>query len=574
MFVRLSVICLPLCFFGFGLLASPSQDRLNLYYGIAEGNYFIGDLRGAERSIEQMLRIAPDYVPALTLQARVHLDQKNSDAALETAERLIELEPDNPEHQKLKAHILGQKERGDAAYLEKARSALQSDQPKAAIAVLDQAIEAYQDQDGREALQRATALRLNRARLLAQLGEAEAAVDDLQTLIGQQPENFEAVITLASIYASLGRWASLEDLIPSIAARPELRDVALYLDGRSALAKDRVGTARSKFETALEALPEHADNLRRSLHFYRGVCLGRLDRRDEAQTAILQAVDAGFRPETSEEAVIASRALLRSDRPADAIPLLEAITLNRITPDARVWAMLGRAHRATDTPTLALSAFNESLKIDPRQAATRALRGSLLRQIGDLEGALADYQSARQLRPEDPALAYAAGLVHLQLGKIPEAEEALADAAPLFQGRPGVALLHALLAHSTEQHESARASLRIYQDQTAEKPNPTAYYLDHLLNGSPVEAPGNDPIARYYSGRDDRKAALDTAGIAETPEQARQQICTTAFWLAQFESQNKRPESARELLRIALDTGHPDLPEFQLARWQFDQSEP
>ena len=84
--------------------------------------------------------------------------------------------------------------------------------------------------------------------------------------------------------------------------------------------------------------------------------------------------------------------------------------------------MLGRAHLASGTPTLALSAFNESLLIDSEQAEVLALRGTLLRKIGDLEGALTDYKKAHQFTPSSSVLSYEKGLVLLQLGRLSEAE--------------------------------------------------------------------------------------------------------------------------------------------------------
>ncbi|WPJ97503.1 tetratricopeptide repeat protein [Coraliomargarita algicola] len=631
MLLRTLIFGLLLNLTGLYLCAVPQTDRIEFYYGIAEGNYLIGDLQGAERGIEQMLRLNPDHLPALTLQARVMLDQGKAEQALAAAERAIALAPNNHEHKLLKALILGNMQRRDAAsaliqeviaqapttsddaraanqllgllrmaagewdqaaeafnniyladpasagsslrlsseaYLEKARASMAAGEHDAAVAAIDQAIGVYQHQTGQEALEQRTTLRLIRARLLSQLGRFEAAIKDLQVLTGQQPENYEALITLASLYASVERWDSLEAIIRPIAQQPQLKDVALYLEGRAALAKNRVGTARAKFEAAIDALPKEADLLRRSLYFYRGICLQKLDRPAEAETALLAAIDAGFRPETSEEALIASRTLLRAQRPGDAIPILEAITLNRIAPDAAVWAMLGRAHLAADTPALALSAFNESLLIDPEQVDTRALRGSLLRKIGDLAGALSDYQVARRLAPENASIAYASGLVHLQLGEIPQAEQVIAGAAQQLPDNAGIQLLHALLAHTTSQPDAAIASLRRYQTKVTENPNPTALYLDFLLDSQDLKKLNDDEVSRYFKGEYTRKQALDASGKAETPEQARRQICSTAFWLAQFEHAQGKDTSSQELLKIALEAGNSDLTEFQLAKWQ------
>lgn len=646
--IRILVFALLSCVSLGSLNAAPEAERIDFYYGIAEGNYLIGDLGGAERGIEQMLRIKPDHLPALTLKARVLLDAKRPDAALAAADHAIELAPEKLEHTLLKALILGHMERREEArvliqqvlnqaapgsddaraarqlqglllmaegawdqaaeafneiyladpetvdtsfrlrseaYLEKARSAMAGGKPDAAIAAVDQAIEVYTDATGQESLQQRTALRLMRARLLAQIGRFEAAIQDLQTLTGQQPENFEALITLASLYASVGRWESLEAVIEPIAQRPELRDVALYLEGRAALAKDRVGTARAKFEAAIEALPKEADLLRRSLYFYRGVCLQKLDRRDEAEQDLLLALDAGFRPETADEALLASRTLLRADRAAEAIPILEAITLNRIEPSAEVWAMLGRAHLATDTPALALSALNESLAIAPTQGKVLALRGSLLRKIGDLEGALADYAKALERVPSSPVLSYEKGLVLLQLGRVSEAEPLLRIAARKLTTHLTLDLLHASCAYTAGQYDAAAQSLREYLEPelTGEalawhrkNLSETAAYLHILLSQqTDFELPELPALNRsaqlfadYGKGQASRKQVLDHAGRAESPGQARQQICAAAFWMAQWEDAEGNEKTRRELQRIAIETGNPDLTEYQLAKWQ------
>lgn len=630
--IRSQILGLLLCLGG--LSAAPTAERIDFYYGIAEGNYLIGDLGGAERGIEQMLRINPDHIPALTLKARVLLDARQAEAALEAADRAIELAPENLQHTLLKALILGHMQRREEAgtlieqvlsaaasgsddaraarqlrglllmaegewdqaadafneiyladpetagtslqlrseaYLEKARDAMTGGDADAALAAIDEAIAVYQDQSGQESLQKRTALRLMRARLLTRIGRFEAAIQDLQSLTGQQPENYEALITLASLYASVERWDSLEALIEPIAGRPELADVALYLEGRAALAKNRVGTARAKFEAAIEALPKEADLLRRSLFFYRGICLELLGREDEAEVEILNALDAGFRPETSAEALTASRTLLRADRAADAIPLLEAVTLNRIEPGAEVWAMLGRAHLATDTLVLALSAFNESLRIEPNQTDARALRGSLLRKIGDSEGALADFKVALRLSPENHAIRYAQGLTALQLGRIEDAEASIGRTAAALQDQAGLHLLHAVLAYAIGDHEGAGASLDRYQSIIPEKQNPSAVYLAFLLPEEKSDDLGKDAVCRYFLGEFDRKEALDHAGVAESPEQARQQICAAAFWMAQWEHAQDELEKSRELLKISIQAGQPNFTEYQLARWQWDR---
>ncbi len=646
------IVGLLLCVSGLCLSAAPKTDPVELYHGIAEGNYLIGDLVGAEQGIEQMLRIDPEYLPALTLKARVMLDQGKPVEALTAADQAIALDPENHELGLLKAIALGHTDRRDEAksliqdilekavpesediraakqllgllrmaegewddaaiafkeiyladpetastslrltseaYLEKARVKLEDGAQDEAIAAIDQAIVVYKGQTGKEALQQRNTLRLLRAQLLTQIGRFELAITDLQNFTTQQPQNFEALITLASLYASVERWESLEAVIKPIAKRPELRDVVLYLEGRAALAKNRVGTARAKFEAAIQALPKEADLLRRTLLFYRGLCLQKLGRNEESVTSILDAIDAGFRPETSEEALIASHILLRADRASDAIPILEAITLNQINPDAEAWAMLGRAHIITETPTLALSAFNESLLIDSERAEVLALRGALLRKIGDLEGALADYTKAHQLIPSSPVLSYEKGLVLLQLGRPEEAEGSLQIAARKLTTHYTLDLIHATCAYVVGKAESAIESLTKYLAEIPKDSEPSAIYLARLLqvdfdkdrsgvnwgsdSAKNIQAATlGDPVLQYYNSVANRKAVLDWAGIAKSPKQARQQICAAAFWMAQWEKAYGDPAKTKELLKIAVDSGSPSLTEWQLANWQWDKN--
>ena len=112
---RAQIVGLVLCISGLNLSAAPKIDLIELYHGVAEGNYLIGDLGGAERGVEQMLRIDPDYLPALTLKARVMLDQNKPVQALKAAERAIALEPENYKHSLLKALVLSHTDRREEA---------------------------------------------------------------------------------------------------------------------------------------------------------------------------------------------------------------------------------------------------------------------------------------------------------------------------------------------------------------------------------------------------------------------------------------------------------------------------
>lgn len=630
--------------------ATADATRIDLYYGIAEGNYLIGDLKGATKGLEQIFKIDPDNIAALTLYTRINLDQGKSEIALNAADRTIALEPLKLQHQLLKALVLGNTDRREEAvhiieqvmqgatveseayrvaskllglllmagrdwdaaaatfnqiylenpetaaislelaseaYLEKANDALNQGAVDAAIDAIDQALEIYASQTDKTSFKQGANLQMMRVRMLTQAGRIDEAITDLQHITGRQPDHLEAFVTLASLYASAGRWNALEGVIAPIAANPDLQDIARYLEGRAALASGRAGTAREKFEQARSLLADGPSQLRSSLEFYHGVCLTKIGRHAAGDAEILQSLNSGFRPETADEAILASRALLRAHQLQPAITILEAITLNPVAPSAEVWALLGRAHLANGSTTLALSAFNQSLSMQTRQAETLALRASLLRKLGDFQGAAADTESAIMLDPDNPALTYSLGLIYFQAGKLNAAEQSIRHSAQRLPDNPGLHLLHALLAYTIDAPAIAQAALDHYLALVPQQSNESAFYLEYTLNAQkdPVFAvlrlqqriesgppsPALNHFLWYCQQILDRKAVLDVAGHAETAVMARRQMCAAAYWLAQHERALDKSKQAAELLQLACQIGTPDIPEYQLAQWQLNQ---
>jgi len=625
-FLKLSYLC---CILAFSTQPSAlGLDRAKQYHGIAQGNYLIGDNNGALLVLDECLRFHPDYLPALQLKSRILLDQDNVAEALEVIKTAVAAHPKDIETRLIQAVALGRsgdsaealriiesairdappdsresrialklygimkmakgdwdeaaaifqklpdrndvtgRELAGEAYLEKANQLAQKSAWNESLAAIDQAIALYHEATGSEALEARDRLHLLRAKTLARIGKTNTAISELRQLVARSPENLEAITTLASLYAATEQWASLDGLIAPIAAQAALADIALYLEGRAALARDRVGTARIKFEQALKLQNKNPTGLLPTLLFYEGLCLQRLNRIEDAERRFEDALAKHFQPETIDEATTLGRMLLRTGRAGEAIPILEKTLLSAGNPKNahQAWTLLARAQDSFGQPALAISALNKSLQIQPDQPIARALRGSLLRKIGDLEGALADYEAASILDPGNSALLYALALTHLQLGQLPTAEQKLGLANTLTPDNPGQQLLHALLAHATGTKATSRRSLENYLRLVPENANPSAHYLSHIIASATSDL--NDPIIDYLEGKVTRKDVLDWAGRAETPEIARAQICAAAYWLAQQEKKQGNDQAAEELLQIALESGSPENPEWQFARWQ------
>lgn len=539
-------------------LPAEQSRQFALYYGIAEGHYLIGDLQGANSSLAEILKLDPNHLPALTLKARIELKRGQTEAALSSIQAALRSNPENLELQVLDAKI---------------QSA-----SMAPLAAIDQVLQVYTDKDQPAAQQQHTSLLIMRAQALALAGELKTSIRNLQQLTGRQPDNLEATITLASLYASAGRWTALESLTPSISAHNELKDIALYFEGRALLAKNRVGSAREKFKQALGL--NNLAKLAAALHFYHGACLVKLEKVTAGRQEIIQALDAQFQAETEAEILLASRSLLGEQQNERAIALLEQLTLQKTTSSAEAWNLLGRAHQTTGTSLLAISAFNQSLRINPQQSAVRGMRAGLLRKIGDLTGAAADYEAARMLDPNNPALVYALGLVQLQQGALIAAEQNIGLAARLLTNNPGIQLIHSLIADVIGAHKTSKLALVRYFERSSEKINETAYFLqysnanDNGLERLKVQAATSNAsqslinFYRFCSGQLNMKATLDAAGMAHSPELAAKKICASAYWMAQHSFKQGELETCEKLLNIATEIGNPDLTEYQLAVWK------
>lgn len=391
------------------LAAKPADvDRLKMYYGLAEGHYLTGNFPAAQKSLEEILRLDPYNSSALKLQAEILLNNSQNSTKKLNAQATLEA-------------IETSMARGTGTNIEETND-----------------------------------LRLAQARLLARSGKTEAAINVLQALTAQHPNHLEANLTLAALYASANRWQSVDQLVPPLAAQPQLRDVALYLEGRSAFARGRMGRARAKFEAALKAQPERGNRLTASLFFYRSQCFDALNRATEAKADLLKALELGFKPEGAQEALATTRALLRYDAPNRAIPILEAYLLNGITDLPETWTLLGRALRATNAPNRAISAFTQALQLDPKQANVLALRGGLFRRMGQLSAAKQDYMAALSLDPQSSSLHYALGLTQLQLGQIPAAAQNIKIAAQALPQNFEIQRLCTLLALTINDYTTAQ----------------------------------------------------------------------------------------------------------------------
>lgn len=182
-----------------------------------------------------------------------------------------------------------------------------------------------------------------------------------------------------------------------------LRSYAMSSSMLALLAEGGPDAERS-YQLALSALetcmrrgisPDEALAMRGRLRFSRGYYV--LAEIDLARARSIFAESGQIESMTS---YLLGLVAMGRDRPAEAVTLLEeAISVD--TELAGAWDVLGVARLQLGRRAEARHALDRAVELAPRQASARFNRGLLRCQEGDLDGGLADLETAASLSPDD-----------------------------------------------------------------------------------------------------------------------------------------------------------------------------
>lgn len=128
-------------------------------------------------------------------------------------------------------------------------------------------------------------------------------------------------------------------------------------------------------------------------------------------------------------------ALMRGDY-AEAIRLFTMdIDSGRNTPDnlAVVYNQRGLAYRRSGKPDLAIADYNRAMKLAPNDADLFNNRGIAFKAKGELQQALADYNRAIELNTKQATAYYNRSIVYEKLGRL---VEAIADVKRFIKLKP------------------------------------------------------------------------------------------------------------------------------------------
>ncbi len=424
-----------------------------------------------------------------------------------------------------------------------------------------------------------------RAKLLAEWGNRAQAIRILEALLAKNPQDPEALMLLAALYLEQNQRTQLEALLPNLQTIPDLQPIALYLEGRIALWRNRAGQARSRFESALQ-LTNANDSLYPTLLFYRGYTQELLGRTAEVDEAIAHALAAGFRAHEALERTILARYYLRNKQPSKAIHLLERGLDQQTLADPHYLKLIADSYFAANLSTLALDSYSAAISAGSKDPNVYAKRGHLQRRKGNLVMAWKDFEQAIKLGAEDAALFLAAGINGLETGQIEAASHYLASAS---DGLPKHATVHYLAAFGHYlTSDWKNASLRLERLNTSAHPladerNLLATFIQ--LRAS-AEKAGKEDLSRLdgiagvdtvpalmrdiMTGKTDPDQALNTVA---TPagERKGKAACALAFWLGEWHLTQGRQAKSRSYFDKAIALGNPDFLEYQAAHWRLQQ---
>jgi Flp pilus assembly protein TadD len=316
---------------------------------------------------------------------------------------------------------------GDAALVQAALG-------RAYLAAFERSRDAAQAGLARRAIERAATLapalpdvRVTLGQLLTATGQPKEAVVEIKKALELQPDSADALNALARALDKAGD--------PDGAEKAYQRATELRSSSWSSF--NRLGAfyfATGRYEKAAEAF-RTAISLNAGVavtHGNLGGALLRLDRFDEAEAAFTRSIE--IQPSPSAFSNLGTCQYLLGHFEQAAASFDKAATL--VPKNFRYRAYLGDAltfvpggaERARETYRVALALGEEELRVNPREAATRATLARCHARLGETGKAWAEVQQALALAPTDPNVLKRAAVVAAILGRKTEAFRLLGEA--------------------------------------------------------------------------------------------------------------------------------------------------
>jgi tetratricopeptide (TPR) repeat protein len=355
------------------------------------------------------------------------------------------------------------------------------------------------------------------------------------------------------------RQRALQILKPIVAdadAVPD--DLVLAGELQAALGDDIAATAT--YERAAMAAPTRSDVLDALIrHHLRSGRLG------DAQRVVRNAIERAARDgePKPELCVVLGELRYRAEEtgaPEDEIAQSRLLGLD----PARAWAMIGEMRDNDGDRVGALEAYGKAVMLKPNEVSLRVRRGKLARDTENVDIALAEFEEAARLRPDDPDTQLLLGDVRLRKGDTAGTQTAIDTALCLAPNHPLLLALRGVIRHAHDDLDGAigdlEASIRL--DPSLVWPTVELFTLHANRSGQEEAA---TRIVRLILEAGDGTSILSTARKLREASPAAAVALTTVY-LAAEPYRPSQPEERAALL-VLRGEAHNDLGDFASAEF-------
>ena len=480
--------------------ASPARSPRRMQY--VRFKIQTHDSPGGRQALDEILKAAPDYIPASLVLAEIAATEKKYDECAGLLDKVLALDPDNFDALLFQGQLELARGGSDKAVTEMERMARIYPQVARVYYQLGAAyLTANDSTKAVSSLNRALELNPNfieATLMLAELqiknGNAAPVIISLERLRQKQPQLVQAQLLLADAYRLQGRisdalaiYGPLEKLFPKNEQISLLRGAALLQ------LQDQAG-ARKAFERVLELAPGHlpaieqlvdmdlaatnfaaamqriTDEVKRNpkrveLHILTAKVFLAETNRDQAEVTLLKAVEIA--PEKLGTYLLLAQIYSDAGQSEKARAKLDA-AMARDPKDPSALMLATAIYSASGDYKGAADAYEKLLKINPKNSpALNNLAYIYSEFLINLDRAYELAQRARELLPFDPSAADTLGWICFKRGSYPTAlgllQESVAKMATLPEMRdqlPEVQYHLGMASYMTADETAARAALQ------------------------------------------------------------------------------------------------------------------
>jgi len=486
-----------------------------------------GDLAKSRAALAAALRAAPDFSPALLMNARLKASENDSDAALALVDRVIANDADNHEALQLKGDLL--LARGDsAAALQAQRQALSkradwAPAHSSAIEILllqgDLVAAKAQLEQMKKALPNHPQTVYYRARIAAADKDYKTARELTQALLKGAPDNFKVLLLAGAIELEAGSLPQAENFVTkamrlspdAVNARRLLAQIYLR-SGQPQKVEETLqpmlgdqNPGADALNLAAEAALQLGDAKKAVTYFQRAAKVNPADPRSRTMLALDQIAkgnaDAGFAElekiastdkGTATDLAIISARLSQKDYAA----AFKAIdTLEKKRPGEPFAAQIrGQVEMVRGDVAAARKSFAKALEIDPSYFAAAAGLAALDLLEKKPDDARRRFEALLSRDPKDIRALLAITELRARAGA--SKAEVARSLAHAIEVNPTIASPRVLLIELNMRHNDVKAALGVAQEAVAAIPNDPDL-LDALARAQLMAGDSNQAISTF-----------------------------------------------------------------------------